>query len=124
MRYGRSFDSGYTFSRLGATGHTAHHTADARCTVGSRLFVDNGFTIELERYVVESNRPYLVLSCVKTGERTLHDATDEYLGMSDDMSCGRREYELKLLRSLRKRRRDDSGVVSRVIRVLEERYGV
>lgn len=85
---------------------------------------DNGFTIELERYVVESNRPYLVLSCVKTGERTLHDATDEYLGLSDDMSCERREYELKLLRSLRKRRRDDSGVVSRVIRVLEERYGV
>lgn len=29
---------------------------------------DNGFTIELERYVVESNRPYLVLSCVKTGK--------------------------------------------------------
>ena len=75
-------------------------------------------------YVVESNRPYLVLSCVKTGERTLHDATDEYLGLSDDVSYGRREYELKLLRSLRKRRRDDSGVVSRVIRVLEERYGV
>ena len=71
---------------------------------------DNGFEIECERFVVESKKPYTVISARYTGEKYKYSYLDLYLGKERSPSPEFSAYCEKALASAVKRK---LGIISR-----------
>ncbi len=71
---------------------------------------DNGFEIESETFVVESSKPYTVLSARFVAKNTEYDILDLFLGKERIPSCEFSKYCEKILVSAKKRR---LGIVAR-----------
>lgn len=64
---------------------------------------DNGYMIEKEVYSVEHGKPYVVLVARYTGEKIEYSEEDTYIGFEKETNEDRKQYNEKLVRSLKKK---------------------
>lgn len=64
---------------------------------------DNGYMIEKEVYSVEHGKPYVVLVTRYTGEKIEYSEEDTYIGFEKETNEDRKQYNEKLVRSLKKK---------------------